>query len=295
MSNYALLSVAAILLAGDFALSKLYQRRAGTALSAGFAFNALSGLFTALIFWAIGGFSLLFSPYSALMACLLSALGISYTLFGFRILKSGSMALYSLFLMVGGMTLPYAWGLFFLNEPFSCIRTAGLLVLMLAVLLSNLPKHGERINAKLILMCLAVFVLNGLVSIVSKTHQVQTSFVSVDAAQFVMFSGIAKFLLAGIAFLLSKKRNNQPHEKSKSTDRLILLGIISTSAAVGGISYLLQLIGAENLPATVLYPFITGGSMVCSSIVGILFFREKPSRTLLFSVGLCFIGTLMFL
>ena len=294
MKDYGLLLLAAVLLAFDFALSKLYQRRAGATLSAGFAFNALSGLFTAFIFWAIGGFSLEISLFSVIMACLLSALGITYTLFGFRILKSGSMALYSLFLMVGGMTLPYLWGLWFLDEAFSWLRTGGLIVLMLAVLLSNLPKKGERINPKLLLMCLAVFLLNGLVSVVSKTHQVQISFVSVSAAQFVAFSGVAKFALAGSAFLISKKIDPTP-KTSHRTSSLFILGLVALSAAVSGISYLFQLIGAENLPATVLYPFITGGGMIFSSIVGMVVFREKPSRVLLFSIGLCFVGTLMFL
>ncbi|MBQ9805266.1 MAG: hypothetical protein IJW49_01985 [Clostridia bacterium] len=295
MKDYGLLGLAAILLAVDFALSKLYQKRAGATLSAGFAFNALSGLFTALIFWAIGGFQLEFSLYSAIMACLLSALGIAYTLFGFRILKSGSMALYSLFLMVGGMTLPYIWGLLFLNEPFSWLRTAGLVVLILAVLLSNLPKKGERLNAKLFLMCLAVFVLNGLVSVVSKTHQVQLDFAAVSASQFVAFSGVAKLVLAGTAFLITRKIDRQQSANAPRAKLPFVLGIVATSAAVGGISYLFQLIGAENLPATVLYPFITGGSMIFSSIVGMIVFREKPSRALLFSIGLCFVGTLIFL
>jgi hypothetical protein len=82
-----------------------------------------------------------------------------------------------------------------LEESFSWLHTAGLVVLMLAVLLSNLPKKGEQLNPRLFLMCLAVFLLNGFVSIVSKTHQVQISFPSVDAAQFVAFSGVAKFIL----------------------------------------------------------------------------------------------------
>ena len=61
MTDYLLLLLAALLLAFDFALSKLYQQHVGTTLSAGFLFNVFSGLFTALIFWAIGGFAFHFS------------------------------------------------------------------------------------------------------------------------------------------------------------------------------------------------------------------------------------------
>lgn len=295
MKDYGMLTLAAILLAIDFALSKLYQKRAGTALSAGFAFNAILGLFTALIFWGISGFDVHITWFSAIMAALLTVFCMSYTLIGFRILRSGSMALYSLFLMTGGMTLPYLWGLFFLNEPFSWLRTAGLAVLMVAVLLSNLPQKGEKINAKLILMCASIFVLNGLVSIVSKAHQIELNFPTVDTAEFVMLSGVAKFLISGIAFLIAKCVGKKGTEQKAHPKKLPILAIILASAAIGGVSYLLQLVGAKNLPATVLYPFITGGSMVFSSIVGIVAFREKPSRVLIFSIALCFIGTLLFL
>jgi len=295
MKDYSLLVLAAVLLAVDFALTKLYQKREGTSLSAGFAFNSLSGLFTALIFGVLSGFDLEISLYSAALACLLSALGITYILFGFRILKSGSMALYSLFLMVGGMTLPYVWGLLFLDESFSWIRTAGLFILMSAIFLSNLPQKGEKTNGKMILLCILVFVLNGCVSIVSKAHQIEASHRVVGTEEFVMLSGVWKFLIAGTAFLISKFKKTKEQKEHLPTNKLPVLFIILCSAAIGGVSYLLQLMGAKSLPATVLYPFITGGSMIFSSIVGIVFFKEKISKRLAACILLCFVGTLLFL
>jgi len=294
MTDYLFLLLAALLLAFDFALSKLYQQHVGTTLSAGFLFNVFSGLFTALIFWAIGGFAFHFSLYSFIMALALSALGMTYTLFGFRILKAGSMALYSLFLMTGGMTVPYLWGLFFLNEPFSWLRTAGLALLFFAVALSNLPKKGDRVNGRLLLMCSAIFLLNGFVSVISKEHQIQTVYPSVSASEFVMLSGIFKALLAGCALAVIRFKKNPLPLPKKSVFKIIV-PIVAISATVGGVSYLLQLLGAEKLPATVLYPFITGGSMLFSSIIGAIVFREKLSKNLILSIGLCLIGTLLFL
>ena len=67
------------------------------------------------------------------------------------------------------------------------------------------------------------------------------------------------------------------------------------SALVSGLSYFFQLVGAENLPATVLYPFVTGGSIAFTTLAGWLIFREKPSARLWFSVALCVAGTFLFL
>jgi len=296
MKDYLMLVIAAILLAFDFALSKLYQKRAGTSLKAGFFFNALLGFFTALIFWGMNGFAFHVSPFSLAMAVMISVIGMSYSFFGFRILKSGSMALYTLFLMVGGMVIPYVWGLLFLDEPFSILRTVGLALLIFAVACSNLPQKGHRIGRTVLLMCITVFFLNGFVSVFSKLHQIEATQPTVNTTEFVLLTGIIKFFLAGIAYTVLSLRDRKSGKEEVLKPRLLqVLPLIVLSTVLSGGSYLLQLTGAANLPATLLYPFITGGSIIFSAIVGVIAFREKLSRNLILSIALCFIGTLLLL
>ena len=52
---------------------------------------------------------------------------------------------------------------------------------------------------------------------------------------------------------------------------------------------------AVNLPATVIYPFITGGSVVLSALVSAFAFKEKMSFGKIAGTAMCFIGTCMFL
>lgn len=287
---YLMLTVSAMLLGADFALNKIYQRIYGTAPKTVFLFNSLLGLITTGIFFAVNGFHLNFSLYSFIMAGLMSLLVMCYNMIGFRLLKSGTMAMYTLFLMTGGMVLPYIWGLLFLNEPFSVLRTAALMIILSGVVLSNFS--GERANLKQIGMCAAVFILNGCVSIISKMHQSQTIYESVNAVEFIILGGIFKFLLAGILFLVLKNKDNS-ESVSISLKKAVI--IIASSSMIGGVSYMLQLLGAKSLPATVLYPFITGGSIVFAALAGVIVFKEKLSARLIISVILCFAGTLMFL
>ena len=287
---YLMLTGAAMLLGADFALNKIYQKIYGTAPKAAFFFNSMGALITAVIFFCINGFKLEFTVYSFVMAGLMGLFIMSYNVIGFRLLKSGTVAAYTLFLMTGGMVLPYIWGLLFLNESFSVLRTVGLIVILAGVVLSNFS--GERVNIKQIVMCVAVFVLNGFVSIISKIHQSQTSFDSVNAAEFIILGGIFKFLLAGILFHVFKNKDSSESGDNSLKKAII---IIASSAAIGGAAYMLQLLGAKTLPATVLYPFITGGSIVFSALVGVTLFKEKLSAKLIISVILCFAGTLMFL
>lgn len=292
MKDYLLLLLAALLLALDFALNKLYQRHAGTSLVAGFGFNAMVGIFTAVLCFAMNGFVFRATPYSLLMAAAMSALMMSYILVGFRILKAGSMALYTLFLMTGGMVVPYLWGVLFLDEPFSLMRTLGLALIIFAVALSNVG--GEKNKPTKLLLCVAVFVLNGFIGVISKLHQIEAVAEHVSAIEFVMLAGIFKFVLSGLAFAVLRTRSRGTGTKFRLPVGKVL-PIFLASALAGGLAYVFQLMGASNLPASVLYPFLTGGTMVFSTLMGIVAFREKVSKPLWIGVGLCFVGTLLFL
>jgi len=58
---------------------------------------------------------------------------------------------------------------------------------------------------------------------------------------------------------------------------------------------MLQLIGASTISATVVYPLITGGSIILSSVAGFLILKERPTKQQIISVLICFIGTCLFL
>ena len=287
MKEYLMLLLADLLLAGDFAINKVYQKKQGTSLKAGFRFNALLGLFTAVVFWILNGFQIEFTLFSALMAAGSAILITSYNLLGFRVLRNSSMAMYTLFLMTGGMIVPYVWGLLFLEEPFSFLRTLGLLLIVLSIGIT--VQSGKELKKATLIMCVAVFFINGFTSVINKMHQIQTELPCVSVTGFVMLSGLFKFILSGVGYLTTK---GAAEEK---VDFKIVLPIVLGSATASGLSYMFQLIPAENLPATVLYPFVTGGSLVLSSIAGIILFQEKVSKKLLISILLCFIGTFMFL
>lgn len=287
--QYILLLFTVVLLAVEFTVNKAYQHSEGTSLKAGLAFNALIGLFTAIIFFVINGFKIEITSYSVLMAALISCFIMCYNIIGFKLLKSGTMAMYTLFLMTGGMILPYLFGVSFLNEPFSAARMIGLALILAGVILANF--RNAKISPRQIAMCIAVFVLNGFVSVFSKLHQIEIVFDTVNATGFVLLIGIFKFVLAGILYVFLRKGGSR---EPAARPRLAVLLITAAAMANGG-AYLLQLQCAAALPATVLYPFVTGGSIVFSALAGLVFFKETLSKRLIGSILLCFFGTVMFL
>lgn len=289
-TKYFLLIGAAALLAVDFSISKIYQKKFGASVSAGLFFNASCGLLTSVIFFFLNGMKVSVSPFSLLCAFAMAFLSLSYSLLGFKILKNGAVAEYSMFLMTGGMTVPFIFGIFFLGESVSPLGIAGIIVIIAAIIMS---KNGlGNMASSSALMCAAVFLLNGFVSVISKTHQSSETFETVSAGGFVMLSGFAKFVLCTasiIFFALSEK------EKSGIKVYFPSVPLVFLSAFIGGVSYLFQLIGAENLPASVLYPAVTGGSIVLSAVSDTVFFRQKLTKKIILSIAVCFIGTCMFL
>ena len=286
--SYMLVILSTVLLAVKFAVSNKYQKLQGTGIESGMVFSIGEGLVTALAFGAMSGFRIEFSAFSLLLAFGVALAGACYQLIGFWIMKTENMTVYSLALMSGGMLLPYLFGVFFLDEKLTVLRVLGLLMVLAAVILSNRSKEPVKITS--CIACAAIFILNGIVSILSKCHQINTVYFTVSSESFVMYSGIGKFIfgLLVLPFL-------------KTADKKVLLpgikiwGLIACSAVLGGVSYMLQLIGAKNLPATVLYPLITGGSIIFSCCIDAFVFKKKPSIWQTVGVVLCSAGTLLFL
>lgn len=286
---YILMIFATALLAVEFSLQKLYQKRCGTGPRAGLTFNAISGLVSAVIFLAVSGFRIDAPLYAVIMALCMSLCLVGYTLLGFRVLKAGNMAFYTMFLMTGGMIVPYVWGLAFLDEPFRVLRLIGLLVIVAAIVVSNVG--AKRSNGKILLLCCIIFFLNGGCSVSSKLCQTDNPYGIVSPTVFVFITGVFRFVLCGAALLFTKKNNGQAAAVSIKKVLLIIVG----AAIVSGTSYALQLFGAANLPATVLYPIVSGGSIIFSTLAGMLLFHEKPNLYQKIGIGLCFLGTCLFL
>ena len=288
MLDYTIVILATVILAFEMVMSKVYQKSEGTSICAGLTYNVILGLACAVISFVIGGFQIRFSWFSVGVAAGVSVLSMLFCILSFRILKSGSMGLYSMFLMSGGMLLPYLFAVIFLDETLSAWRILGAILILAAVILSN--KSGYKADKTVVLLCVLVFLLNGCVSIISKCHQIDTAHGAVSSAEFVMWTGIVKAIAAAAALGIYRRKTHEPMPRLKKA-----VPIAVGAAVFSSTTYLLQLIGAKNLPATVLYPIVTGGCIIFSTLAGKIFFKDKVSTAQWISVALCFAGTCLFL
>ncbi|MBE5771869.1 MAG: hypothetical protein E7336_10925 [Clostridiales bacterium] len=290
MINYLLLLVAVFLLAVDSIFRKKYQEAAGSSMKAGLMFNILVGFTAALFFWIFNGFKWESTPFSQLMGIAQALMGVAYAIIGFKVMKEGGVALYALFLTTGSMVVPYVWGLLFLGESFSWLRMAGLLIIIVAVFITKVSDF--KANPKQMLLCVAVFFFNGLVGVISKVHQVEVNYPVVSAAAFTVLVNFWKMALSGAAYgAMFKKLREQPKLPPLRKTYPYVVGCTMT----GGIYYILQLLVAGKVSASVMFPMMTGGNIIFSALLGKAILHENLSKRAIIGIILCFVGTCMFL
>ena len=307
MIYYLYLLGAVILLALQFTINKFYQSKNGSAIMVSLLYTALSGIATGAIFFAINGLVLNVTPFSFVCAIGIALLCLCYTLLGFKIFSLGSFSVFTMFLMLGGMLLPFLYGLLFLGDaetmsPVSlACRIVGVLLLIVSMIFPCLDSKGEGKDNKktrvlFIALCLLVFFMNGFVSILSKLHQIETGYPTVDTNSFVFLTNtINGMCSAFILFLLTLKNKGMP-KLNASFHPWMLIAAVVGYALCNGLSYLLQLLAAAStMPASVQYPMMTGGSVVLTAIAGRVFFGEKPSKKALVGIIVAFCATFLFL
>ena len=302
--EYLILFFSVMCIAGQFNINKVYQKKFAHGLKNMLFFPFVCGIvnaifFTLLGFVLYGGFPD-FSLFSFLIAIILAVIGTLSAVVGIMIMKYGKISVYSVFMMLGGMILPYFYGVFFLGETLSPFRIIGLIALICALPLSALnPKDtkNKTSSKKYYILCVLIFCINGTVSIISKTHSISIS--AVPAANFIVYASLWQIVINGVAYYIfsrrldkSKPQNDTPKVKPNKIYAVLTIFIF---AVVSGAGFLFQLISAETVPAVAMFPFITGGSIVLSTVAARIFFKEKVGKPALAGIAMSVCGTLLFL
>ena len=291
MKDYLLVILAVILLAFCFVLQKIYQQKTDDSVISAVDFSIITGIFSAILLIICEGFLVSFTWFSFIYAFLKSACVLGCTVFSFKIMKCGSVAFYMLFLMSGGMLVPSVWGWLFLGEKPKALHIIGVAVILASIILNNVGK--QKPSAKLLIMCVGVFILNGFVSVFSKLHQINTTYAAVSTGDYAMLSAITSIIMSlALRVILSLKEQNKKQRVELKFLPVILALIYGIAMTVSSV---LQLAGAKSLPASMLYPMITGGSIAFSGIFGLIVLKEKLSVKGWASVILCCIGTCLFM
>lgn len=288
---YILALLADVGITASFTINKFYRTLVPFSVSSITFKVAVGSCVSFLLFFIIGGFKLQVNVFTLFMAVLMNVVAILSEVVTFTAYGKGHLSLYTVFQMQGGMLLPFVYGVVYGNR-LTIIHVVGISIMMIALMMSVLPQRGrgEKPSGSYIMLCCLIFFLNGSISIISYIYSNSTS--GTGPQNFIMIKSLMLGALA-LGLYLYFPKNAAVKGTGKGTP-LRLGALIAGVSLVDSASYFAQLVSAARLPAVVMYPVITGGTMVLTAISGRLFFREKQTRMAKVGLALSFIATLLF-
>lgn len=255
MINYALVIAATVLFSLQFLFNQRFQESYGTDLKASLVFSLYKSIVIIFIMLIISGFKVEFTWFSLLMSAIYAASGMLMSYYSLKAFSVANLSVYSVFSMLGGMLLPFLLGVIFYDEPLTVFKVICCVLIVGAVLLNI--KSGTQ-SKKALLYYFAVFFLNGMAGVISKIHQ-SSPYAHVDSSGFMIWSSVVTVAICAIWLLVGYRKI--PLVKGKG------LLFVSGYGVFNGLGNLFLLIALSVLPASVQYPLVTGGVMVCSAVI----------------------------
>lgn len=313
---YAMLIGASFLFGSQFMVTKAFEKNYGKTVRASLSFSLLYSLFAGVIFFIIklvsSGTVFNLNPFSLCMAFGLSLVNILSSAIGIKTLALGDIAVYSLFLMLGGMIVPFFAGIVFLKESVSVCNLIGVAIMIIALCLpvffgKKNKNAGEaqtdgdtkkKTSVFFYVLCVFLFILNGLSSTLSKFNSVREG--AALGAEFTFYTYGIQFVISLAAFALTtasgKSDKTQNEEKQPGIlFRPVAIGCGAAFGAVNGTAFLMSSVAAEHVVAVAQYPLITGATILFSSLLAFLFYREKPTALQLVQIVISLAATILFM
>lgn len=313
---YAMLIGASFLFGSQFMVTKAFEKNYGKTVRASLSFSLLYSLFAGVIFFIIklisSGTVFNLNPFSLCMAFGLSLVNILSSAIGIKTLALGDIAVYSLFLMLGGMIVPFFAGIVFLKESVSVCNLIGVAIMIIALCLpvffgKKNKNAGEaqtdgdtkkKTSVFFYVLCVFLFILNGLSSTLSKFNSVREG--AALGAEFTFYTYGIQFVISLAAFALTtalvKSDKTQNEEKQPVIlFRPVAIGCGAAFGAVNGTAFLMSSVAAEHVVAVAQYPLITGATILFSSLLAFLFYREKPTALQLVQIVISLAATILFM
>ena len=257
---YVLVIISTVLFSLQFLFNQRFQQTYGTGMKATQVFSLYKSLVIILMMLLISGFKVQFSWFSLGMATIYAVSSIAMGYYSLKAFSVANLSVYSVFSMLGGMILPFFLGVIFFDEgdnlPFKIICCA---LIVVAVLLNI--KSGKQ-DKKALFYYFAVFVLNGMAGVISKIHQSSTSLSPVDSTSFMLLTAAVSVVISAAWLLIAYREI--PLIKGKNILFVTGYGVFN---GLGNLFLLIALSGENGLPASVQYPLVTGGVMVCSTVI----------------------------
>ncbi len=246
-----------------------------------------------------------------LYALLYSISGIGCSVASIAAMHCGNVAVITTYCLAGGMVLPYFYGILQLGEDAGLFKWIGIFVLCLSLVPAVMVKsegaeHTKKDAVWFSILCMVIFLTNGLVSIFSKMHQISPA--PIDENQFICLSSLIRLGIVIVMQLVLAAIQASKGEKNvlKKTfweigriamhGKLFLLLIILAGghAICNSIGNLFSLRCMMTMDASIQFPVLSAVVIILTAVFGRLIFKEKITKNTLLSLILSAAGIAIF-
>ena len=275
---YGIVIISVLMFGIQFYFNDNYQKESGTGASSVFLSTFVGAVVGVLFLAVINRFDFSLTPFALAWSFITAINSVLCSICSLKALEKVNLSVYSLFTMLGGMMLPFIAGLAFYNESMTVAKAICVAFVTAALLITiNWKKKtgGE-------LYYFGIFILNGMSGVLSKIYE-SAELSKVSSGGYSLWVSVMSAAISLVALIIIGKRVKVP------SFRAILFS--AGGGILNRIANLLLLISLAVLPASVQYPFVTGGVIIVSTAIAALT-KRKPAKKEIWAVCLSFIGVL---
>ena len=331
---YVLLFLSALIFASQFFVTRQYQMRNGTGFLGSVKLSFFAYLTIAVFFFVkgcltTGTLNFGFTWFTFAITLLIAVVSLSCVYMGIKVLSVGDMSIYSVFMMLGSLILPSLVGVVVYDEALTPLKAIALLLMFTAIIFSVSSVDKNKLTLKAILYYVGIFIMNGMIGVFFTVHQNQPELTAavmntadglvVNNDVFMTWYGISTVLLSGAiygAWYLLKKVNPQLFKEQNALNGVgegmettvakntglakalwITIGLSAIYGLCNGVGdYFIAIATQPNaLGASVTFPIINGGTIVFSTLSGVVFFKEKLTVSTVISLVIVVVSTVLFM
>ena len=261
---YGLVLLSTVMFSVQFLFQQKYEQECGSSGHAALNYALLSGIVGLVPAVLMNGFIFEFTLFSGVIALLYALVNIGYSYAAVKALEVANLSVYSMFSMLGGMALPFVFGIFW-GEELKGTTVISFLMIIFSLLLTI--ERGKNKNGAL-KYYVGVFVLNGTVGVLSAFHQKMSSY-NISSEGFLIWARLFTVLVCALLLYLDGKK------KVMCSGKILLYA--GGGAAINTIANVILLTALLYLPASVQFTLVTGGVIVFSALIGFFTKGNRPS------------------
>ncbi len=261
--DYALLALAALTVACQNITKKKFNQKSSVGI---FFFSGMISL-CAMVFFIVINDDWRYQPEQLLHSFGFALSYTAYTLFAVLAMKEGSLAKTSLILS-SSLLIPTFYGFLFLNETIGITLIVGLVLLIAGLWLINYEKNPAPSTWKWAVYAFLAFAGSGMCSVVQKIEI--NTFGSVGKNVFMIVAlAMVTVLLFTVSLFSKQERTAFGSIVKKGFPLAAVCGLFN------GLCNMLVMYLNPRVPASVIFPVISGGGVVLVFIYAVLVLKEK--------------------